>query len=237
LLRSLEAAGLVKVVANTTDKRMRTARLTAKGRKERSLLDRRSDALARSMLEPLAESQRNRLVMAMREVEQLLTATLITIESVDPTTRDAQYCLHEYFAELERRFDLGFDPDAALPADPAEMRPPAGAFLVGMLRREPVCCGALKFHGKAPADLKRMWVSPAVRGLGLGRRLLAELERRAAEHGCRAVRLETNRALVEAIAMYRSSGYREVSAFNDEPYGDHWFEKSIGGVGAQRSHL
>jgi ribosomal protein S18 acetylase RimI-like enzyme len=82
-----------------------------------------------------------------------------------------------------------------------------------------------------------MWVSPAVRGLGLGRRLLSELERRAAEHGCRAVQLETNRALAEAIAMYRSSGYREVPAFNDEPYGDHWFEKSISAAGAKRMPL
>jgi DNA-binding MarR family transcriptional regulator/GNAT superfamily N-acetyltransferase len=237
LLRSLEAAGLVKVAASAGDRRIRTAQLTAKGRRERSLLDRRSDLLARSMLEPLTESQRNRLVEAMREVEQLLTAALITIERVDPTDRRAQYCLREYFAELDRRFDSGFDPDATLPADPAEMRPPAGAFLVGMLHGEPVCCGALRFHGKAPADLKRMWVSAAVRGLGLGRRLLAELERAAAEHGCRSVRLETNRALVEAITMYRSSGYREVAAFNDEPYGDHWFEKSIGRSVAKRSRL
>jgi GNAT superfamily N-acetyltransferase len=173
----------------------------------------------------------------MQEVEQLLTAASITIEVVDPTNRHAQYCLREYFTELDRRFETGFDPDASLPADPAEMRPPAGTFLVGMLRGEPVCCGALKFHGEAPAELKRMWVASSVRGLGLGRRLLAELERRATEHGCRAVRLETNRSLVEAIAMYRSSGYREVAAFNDEPYGDHWFEKSLGRRSGKRSRL
>jgi DNA-binding MarR family transcriptional regulator/GNAT superfamily N-acetyltransferase len=237
LLRSLEEAGLVKVVVSARDKRMRSARLTAKGRRERSLLDRRSDALARALLEPLTETQRDRLVEAMREIERLLTAALIMIESVDPTGYRAQYCLREYFAELDRRFDTGFDPDATLPADPAEMRPPAGTFLVGMLRGEPVCCGALKFHGRAPADVKRMWVSPAVRGLGVGRRLLAELERRAAEHGCGVVRLETNRALVEAIAMYRSSGYREVAAFNDEPYGDHWFEKSVADDVARNTRL
>jgi DNA-binding MarR family transcriptional regulator/GNAT superfamily N-acetyltransferase len=237
LLRSLEEAGLVTVVVSARDKRMRSARLTAKGRRERSLLDRRSDALARALLEPLTETQRDRLVEAMREIERLLTAALIMIESVDPTGYRAQYCLREYFAELDRRFDTGFDPDATLPADPAEMRPPAGTFLVGMLRGEPVCCGALKFHGRAPADVKRMWVSPAVRGLGVGRRLLAELERRAAEHGCGVVRLETNRALVEAIAMYRSSGYREVAAFNDEPYGDHWFEKSFADDVARNTRL
>jgi len=227
LLRSLEAAKLVKVAANERDRRVRTVRLTAKGRKERALLDRRSDALAHSMLAPLTEPQRDRLVAAMAEVEQLLTAASVTIEHVDPTDRRAQYCLREYFGELDRRFDTGFDPAAALPAEPAEMRPPAGTFLVGTLRDDPVCCGALKFHGDEPAEVKRMWVSPAARGLGLGRRLLNELEQRAAAEGCRVVRLETNRTLVEAIAMYRSSGYREIAAFNDEPYGDHWFEKHL----------
>jgi ribosomal protein S18 acetylase RimI-like enzyme len=72
-----------------------------------------------------------------------------------------------------------------------------------------------------------MWVSPAARGLGLGRRLLAELEAQAREHGVRVLHLETNRVLAEAIALYRSAGYREVPAFNDEPYADHWFEKVL----------
>jgi DNA-binding MarR family transcriptional regulator/N-acetylglutamate synthase-like GNAT family acetyltransferase len=227
LLRSLEGDGLIKVVASPSDKRVRTARLTAKGRRERTLLDRRSDSLARSMLEPLTEAQQERLVSAMSEVERLLTAALITIEPVDPAEPHAQHCLREYFAELDRRFRAGFDPDAALPARPEEMRPPAGIFLVGMLHGEPVCCGALKFHGREPTEVKRMWVSPSVRGLGLGRRLLEELERRAVEHGSHVVRLETNRSLTEAIGMYRATGYREVPAFNDEPYGDHWFEKRL----------
>jgi len=52
-----------------------------------------------------------------------------------------------------------------------------------------------------------MWVDESARGLGLGRRLLSELERHAALHGARIVRLETNRSLVEAISLYRSAGY------------------------------
>jgi ribosomal protein S18 acetylase RimI-like enzyme len=90
-----------------------------------------------------------------------------------------------------------------------------------------VGCGGLKFHPGAPAEVKRMWISPAVRGLGLGRRLLAELEAEAARHGVRVLRLETNRTLAEAIAMYRAAGYREVPAFNDEPYAHYWFEKDL----------
>ena len=57
--------------------------------------------------------------------------------------------------------------------------------------------------------------------------MLAELERHAAEHGASIIRLETNKTLVEAISMYRSAGYREVEAFNDESYADHWFEKRL----------
>jgi hypothetical protein len=41
------------------------------------------------------------------------------------------------------------------------------------------------------------------------------------------LRLETNKALTEAQSLYRSSGYREVRAFNDEPYAHHWFEKRL----------
>jgi ribosomal protein S18 acetylase RimI-like enzyme len=72
-----------------------------------------------------------------------------------------------------------------------------------------------------------MWVAPAVRGLGLGRRLLTEIEARAAAHGARTIRLETNGALTEAIGLYRATGYREVDAFNDEPHAHHWFEKTL----------
>jgi len=107
------------------------------------------------------------------------------------------------------------------------MRPPAGLFLVAALRGEPVGCGGLQFHGDAPPDIKRMWVTESARGLGIGRRLLAELEGRARAHGSRVLRLETNRSLGEAINLYRSSGYREVEAFNDEHYAHHWFEKRL----------
>ena len=53
------------------------------------------------------------------------------------------------------------------------------------------------------------------------------MEARAAARGVRTLRLETNRALAEAISLYRSAGYREVGAFNDEPYAHHWFEKTL----------
>jgi DNA-binding MarR family transcriptional regulator/GNAT superfamily N-acetyltransferase len=230
LLSSLEAAQLVSVRPNEDDKRVRTVRLTPAGLAERALLDRRSDELARSFLEPLSEPRRARLVAAMAEVERLLTGSLVEIRAVDPADRDAQICLHEYVVELGRRFDTGFDPALSISAGFDELRPPAGVFLVATLRSEPVGCGALKFHRDEPAELKRMWVAESARGLGIGRRLLSELERRAAAAGAGVVRLETNKSLTEAIGLYRSAGYREVDAFNDEPYAHHWFEKQLGPV-------
>ena len=228
LLRSLETANLVRVGPNEDDKRVRTVRLTPAGRAERDLLERRSDELARSFIDPLSEPRRRRLVAAMAEVERLLTAALVEIDVVDPAHRDAQLCVREYFAELGRRFDMGFDPALSIPVELDELRPPAGLFLVAALRGEPVGCGALRFHGDQPAELKRMWVAESARGLGIGRRLLDELERRAAAGGARVIRLETNGALTEAIGLYRSAGYREVDAFNAEPYAHHWFEKQLG---------
>lgn len=72
-----------------------------------------------------------------------------------------------------------------------------------------------------------MWVSPSARGLGLARRFLAELETRAVEYGRDTLRLDTNKALTVAINLYRSAGFHEIPAFNDEPYAQFWFEKRI----------
>lgn len=227
LLRSLETARLISVERSTDDRRVRTAHLTPAGLAERELLEQRSDELARSFLEPLSEARRERLVAAMAEVERLLTVTLVEIRAVDPGSSEARFCLGEYFAELGRRFDAGFDPASDTTAQLHELRPPAGVFLVATLRSEPIACGGLKLHGNEPAELKRMWVAPSARGLGLGRRLLTELERRAAAAGAHTVRLETNKNLTEAIRLYRSAGYTEVEPFNDLPYAHHWFEKQL----------
>jgi len=156
LLRSLEATGLVKVDPSQGDRRVRTVRLTAAGHVEHDLLDRGSDELARSFLEPLSESRRRRLVDAMAEVERLLTAALVRIDEVDPARPDAQRCLRAYVDELGHRFRGGFDPEQSISARLDELRPPAGAFLLATLRGEPVGCGALKFHGEEPTELKRM---------------------------------------------------------------------------------
>lgn len=236
VLRSLERQGLVIVEVSAEDRRVRRARLTDAGLAERAELDRRSDQVALGILEPLGKRQQARLVAAMAEVERLLRASLVQIDPEDPTTRDARWCIAQYVAELNVRFEAGFDPARGISADPHELTPPAGLLLVARLQGRPVGCGALKLHeasssapepGPKPAELKRMWVSPEARGLGLGRRLLQELEQHARAAGVRVIHLETNRALTEAIALYRASGYQEVAPFNDEPYAHHWFEKRL----------
>jgi len=227
LLRNLKAAGLVHTEPRADDRRIRTVLLTETGRAERALLNRRSDALAASFLDPLDSDRQQRLVAAMGEVERLLTAALVEYAVVDPADPDAQLCLRQYVAELGTRFQEGFDPARSVSAEAHELRPPNGLFLLARVFGDPVGCGALKFHPDEPAELKRMWVADSARGLGIGRRLLEELESHALAGGARVVRLETNKTLVEAIALYRSAGYREVAPFNAEPYAHHWFEKRL----------
>jgi DNA-binding MarR family transcriptional regulator/GNAT superfamily N-acetyltransferase len=227
LLRRLEDEGLIEAHPYPDDRRVRVIRLTAAGRTERAELDRRSDDLARSLLAPLSDAQRDQLLVAMTTVERLLTAGLVDIRIEQPTTRDAKRCLLAYFNELNTRFGDGFDPTLSISAAADELTPPAGLMLLARLADIPVACGALKLHARRPAELKRMWVDPTARGLGLGRRLLRELEHHARESGAKVVRLETNRELTEAIHLYRSCGYREVAPFNNERYAHHWFEKNL----------
>ena len=166
----------------------------------------------------------------MASVERLVTAGSVLLAVEDPTTDDARSCFQAYFDELDARFDGGFDPGTSISAAPDELTAPHGVLLLARLDGKPVGAGAVKFHDTRPAEIKRMWVSPQARGLGVARRILAQLERHARDHGASATRLETNEALTEAIQLYRSAGYLEVAPFNDEPYAHHWFEKDLIGA-------
>ncbi|MDH4148013.1 MAG: GNAT family N-acetyltransferase [Acidimicrobiia bacterium] len=162
-------------------------------------------------------------------------ARLVRVNLENPASRDAQFCIGEYFAELDQRFDTGFDPATSISADVGELIEPAGLLLVARREGRPIGCGALKFHAGQPVEIKRMWVSKEARGLGLGRRLLHELEAEASRRGATIVRLETNRSLAEAISLYRSAGYDEVPAFNAEPFAHHWFQKYLDRIAISRS--
>jgi DNA-binding MarR family transcriptional regulator len=228
MLRALERAGLVEVAPDPGDARVRIVRLTPAGRRERGELDRRSDAFAEGVLGQLRDVDRERLASAMGEVERLLVRARTRIEELPGAHPDVRWCFGRYYAELDQRFESGFDVRLARRTDPADVTLPEGLVLVAYLSEEPVGCGALRFHAGGVVEIKRVWVAGHVRGVGLGGRLMTELEARAQEHGARVARLDTNRALVEAIAMYRRRGYREVPPFNDERYAHHWFEKALG---------
>lgn len=227
LVQSLAAADLVTLRVDADDERVRRAELTPDGLAEVEEMNRRSDEAAEEILGPLTASQRERLVAAMTEVHRLLQAAGARIERVDPASPEARSCVARYFAELARRFEGGFEPALSLPADDADLRPPAGVVLVASVDGEPVACGAVRTIAPGIGSLRRMWVAEAVRGLGFGRRMLAALEDEARALGVTTLRLETNRALVEAIQLYRTSGYVEVPPFDAEPYADFWFEKQL----------
>ena len=226
LLRGLEREGLIHTEPAAADARVRLVRLTAAGHKELALLDRLSDDAARGLLERLSESQRTELATAMASVERLLLSGSVRLEVVDPSSAAAQHCLDRYFHELAQRFEAGFDPARSISADVEELTPPRGYFVLASLHGRPAGCGALKCHAES-AEVKRMWTDPELRGLGIARRILQRLEEIARDRRIPLLRLETNRSLAEAQAMYRRHGYREVPAFNQEPYAHHWFEKTL----------
>lgn len=227
LLRGLEREGIVMVETSVADARVRTARLTDDGRRERDTLDERSDALASSVLEPLSARQRDRLVEAMATVSALLDAGSVVVEPADAGSPEARACLEAYFAELAERFPGGFDAGRSLHPGTEGFAPPTGAFVLARLHGAAIGCGGLLFQDDGSAYLKRMWVSPTARGLGVGRRLLTELETIARAAGAHSAVLETNDTLAEAIAMYGSAGYAEVAPFNAERYADRWFAKRL----------
>jgi DNA-binding MarR family transcriptional regulator/GNAT superfamily N-acetyltransferase len=227
LLRALEASRLIVVKPSDKDRRVRVARLTKTGKAERELLTKRSDDLAASILAPLQTSQRDELIKAMRTVKRLLSAAEIEIRPVDAASADAQRCIAAYVAELNRRSAIPYDPAKGVSAEPHELNPPAGLFLLAYRDQEVIGCGGVKHRSGHPSEIKRMWVDESARGLGIARRLLNHLEQEARNAGATTARLETNGTLVEAIAMYRDAGYEEVPAFNDEPFAHHWFAKRL----------
>lgn len=223
LLRQL--AGLVVLAPDPHDRRRRAVQLTASGRAAWRKLDARSEKLAHQLMAPLADSQRRRLTEALATADLLVRAATVQLEVTDPASPMARAALAQYFAELDRRFAGGFDATTA--DDGRAMRAPGGVFLVAISDGAPVACGGLHAIAPGVAELKRMWVHPGWRGAGLGGRMLRGLEAAAQALRLSTIRLDTNSALTEAIAMYQRAGYRAIERYNDNPYARHWFEKQL----------
>jgi GNAT superfamily N-acetyltransferase len=110
---------------------------------------------------------------------------------------------------------------------PPDLVPPNGVLLLARVDGEPAGLGGVRYLDTEIAEVKSMYVAPAFRGTGLGRRILARLDEIALEHGCRAVRLDTSDYLTPAVGLYRAAGYREVPAYNENPKADLWFERAL----------
>ncbi len=225
LLRGLEDEGLIETVPHPEDARRRIARLTGAGRSEFQAYEALSNAQAEAVLARYPRPEE--LLAAMDLVASALGRDRIVLEETDPRHDDAKYCLAEYYGELARRFAGGFDVSLSRDPDAADMIRPRGAFLVAMSDRIPIGCVGLKGSGSEIAEVKRLWVAPAARGLGLARRLMTAIEDIARALSVKVLRLDTNSALPEAQRLYRSAGWDEIDRFNDDPYPDLFFEKHL----------
>jgi DNA-binding MarR family transcriptional regulator/GNAT superfamily N-acetyltransferase len=225
LLRSLEEEGFIETVPNPRDARRRVAKLTEAGRSEFQAYEALSNAQAEEFL---ARHRRpEELLRAMDIVASSLRRHQIVLEEKDPRREHARYCLSEYYAELSRRFEQGFDVSLSRDPDAEDMTRPRGAFLVAMSDGMPIGCVGLKGSGGEVAEIKRLWVSPSARGLGLAKRLMAAAGDIARELSVKFLRLDTNSALPEATQLYRGTGWYEIDRFNDDPYPDTFFEKRL----------
>jgi DNA-binding MarR family transcriptional regulator/GNAT superfamily N-acetyltransferase len=225
LTKALQAQGMVRVSVHPEDSRVRMIELTPAGRIEVNEQNRRADALAAGLLDTLDAGRRAQLIEAMTTSQRLLRLAAITVELVDGAAPDARACLDAYAADIGARFPEGFDPSDLV--SPEEVSGEAGAFFVAYEEGCPVGCGALRRLEPGVGEIRHVWVHTGARRLGLARRILTALEGAAAERGLFVVRLDTHRALTEAQAMYRASGYTEIPAYVDHVYADHWFEKRL----------
>ncbi|MGC2812706.1 MAG: helix-turn-helix domain-containing GNAT family N-acetyltransferase [Bradyrhizobium sp.] len=225
MLRSLEEEGLVRTTPHPDDARRRVAVLTKAGQREFQAYEELSNARASALLERYPRS--DELLRAMDIVASALGRDRITIEETDPRNDAARYCLGEYYSELGRRFERGFDVSLSRDPDAAHMIRPQGAFLLAMSDGLPMGCVGLKGTGGEVAEIKRLWICPTARGFGIAKRLMHAVETVARELSVKTLRLDTNSALPEALQLYRTSGWVEIDRFNQDPYPDHFFEKRL----------
>ena len=193
LLRSLEDEGLVETTTHEDDARRRVATLTRAGRREFAAYEALSNTQAEGFL--AQHSQREALLAAMDLIASALTRERVALDEMDPRSEAARYCLREYYSELGRRFKQGFDVSLSRDPDAKDMRRPRGTFIVAMSDTLPIGCVGLKGTDHGYAEIKRLWVAPAARGLRLGRRLMDAAENAARDLGVTLLRLDTNSAL------------------------------------------
>jgi ribosomal protein S18 acetylase RimI-like enzyme len=225
LLRTLESEGLIRTQPSPTDGRVHRVALTRRGEAELDDLNARAKSVASELLEPLDECKRVELLEAMALIKRYLRHANVELAVVDPELPAARRSLISYATELAQRFPEGYVLTDLLAA--ADARKPHGLFLAAREEGRIIGCGVLRTPQSGPAEIRHLWVDPGVRGMGLGRQLIMELERLARSVDYAAIRLDTHRVLVEAIGLYRSLGYQQIAAYDSNPHAHLWFEKAL----------
>ncbi|HSS34081.1 MAG TPA: GNAT family N-acetyltransferase [Solirubrobacterales bacterium] len=152
----------------------------------------------------------------------------VKLEEASRDDADVRALYEVFIRESDGPLGDAVDLEAEIAAGPpAELNQPGGVLLLARVDGEPAGLGGVRHLDTDVAEVKSMFVAPTHRGIGLGRRILTELERIAAERSCHAVRLDTSSYLTEAIGLYRSAGYAEVPAYNDNAKADLWFERPL----------
>lgn len=225
LLRGLEEEGLIVTMPSPDDARYRTVSLTNPGEREFLAYESISNTRAKALLDK--QGHRDTLLSALDLIASALTSDHVEFRVEDPSSDVSRYCLRQYYEELADSFEDGFDVTLSRDPQPEQMVPPRGAFLVAVSDELPIGCVGLKGIGNDEAEIKRLWVSPAARGMGIAHRLMEEVEATARKLSITTLRLDTNRALIAALHFYRRLGWTEIERFNDDPYADFFFKKVL----------
>ncbi|MDF0512359.1 GNAT family N-acetyltransferase [Agromyces sp. H3Y2-19a] len=154
------------------------------------------------------------------------------IAHVDPLSPAAVAILRRYYDDIITRYygraATAAEIDEQLAGDPDDdLRGDLGSFFIATGDEGCLGCAGVRWVDADTAELTRVFVAPAARGLGLAATLVGAVETEARRTGRRTVRLDTRSDLVEARALYAKLGYAEVEPFNDSPYADHWFAKDL----------
>jgi len=154
--------------------------------------------------------------------------TSVTFAAMDPESPEALDAMTAYFRELDSRFTHGFDPGDTLTADADQFREPNGRFVLGYWKDTVVSCGGIHLLKPTVVEIKRMWVDSDWRGRGIGTATLGHLEELGRLYRAETVYLDTNAVLDEAIALYTNRGYQSIDSYNDNPYAQRWYAKTLG---------
>lgn len=142
-----------------------------------------------------------------------MTSPTITVTRADLNSETSRTLITALNAELS-----GMYPEAGathFQLEPDDVAPGRGAFLIVSRDGTAVGCGALRVIDPQTAELKRMYVSPELRGTGLGRRLVAALEDEARALGVRRLVLETGVRQAAALALYRGTGFHPIALYGE----------------------